>query len=114
MTPVCRIEVFATIHSVVTVRRRRKAVARGCGWVDWNPSPAQARAAGRPGFGSFEWPSPRAALRRARVIMRQDPRVEAIRIRTNGSRDVAYLRRDQIDSMVDVGPLLRGAIPARS
>jgi hypothetical protein len=109
---ICRIEVFATTHEVATVRRKRKVITRGVGWVDWNPSPAQARAAGRPGYGSFEWPSPRAALRRARVLMRQDPRVTAIRIRTNSSRDVAYLHRATIEGMVDVGPLLRGLVPA--
>lgn len=104
---ICIIEVFATVHSVATVRRKRKAVSRGCAWMDWNASERQARAAGRPGHGSFEWPSPRAALRRARVIMVQDPRVDAIRIRTNSSREVAYLRRAQVARMVDVGPLWR-------
>lgn len=108
MTPVCILEVFATIHDVVTVRRRRKAITRGVGWVDWNPDTRTAREQGRPGYGSFAWPSPRAAVRRARVIMRQDPRVTAIRVKTNSSREVAYLRREQIEGMADVGPLLRG------
>lgn len=108
----CILEVFATIHDVAVVRRKRKPVARGCGWLDWNASERQARAAGRLGYGSFEWPTPRAAVRRARVVMRQDPRVTAIR--TNGSRELAYLRREQVEGMVDVGPLWRGAIPARS
>ena len=75
MSAPCRIEVFEG----------------GRAYDAHNPCPTmEARMARLRGAGSFYWPGPRAAWRRARVLLAQDP-ARSIRVVTISGRRVGYI-----------------------
>lgn len=93
----CRLTVFATRTILKGRGKKRKPLAQGVAWQDWNADARQERAHGRlQGSGSFYWPTVKAAFRRATVVFRQDETVEGIRIEGIGSQPVAYLRRSDV------------------
>ena len=88
----CRLTVFATRFVAKGRGKRKRLMPEGVAWQAWNDDPAQERADGRlAGSGSFHWPNPRAAFRRAVVLLRAG-QAEAVRIEGIGSQPVAYLR----------------------
>jgi len=84
--PLCRLSVFGARQ----VGKRKKYVA----WQDWHASARdEQRDARLAGAGSFYWASPRAAWRRARVLMARDPAIEQISVATISARPVGRMFR---------------------
>lgn len=90
-TRLARIDVFGP----VTIRKARgKTRIVQAAWQAHNPSRRmEKRMARLSGSGSFYWPSVRDALRRAQVILREDPSVQSARVETISGRSVAIVGR---------------------
>lgn len=75
----CRLMVFTTIK----IRKRSVCV----GWQDWNDAPRMERKMARlSGSGSFYYPSPRAAWRRAVVLVQRG--AEQVKVETISGREI--------------------------
>lgn len=83
----CRIILFGTL----AVPHGRGTKKIGCAWEDWNPDPKQEVAHARlRGAGSFYWPTPRQAFRRAVVSLLKTGADQA-KVETISGRPVARL-----------------------
>lgn len=77
----CRIAVFA-------------GGPKGVAWFDWSKAPLPKGVEGRrPCDGTFYRHTPRDAWRRARVILKADPRVDQVKVETISGREVGRLYR---------------------
>ena len=101
----CRVIVFALRPSLearqgdarppVPRRARGRQPALRCvAWHDWHASRRdEIRDARLAGAGSFYWASPRAAWRRARVLIARNPLIQSIRVETISGRRVGTHHR---------------------
>jgi hypothetical protein len=82
----CRLWIFAA-------RQGKGPVA----WQDWNPDRRMERRMARlPETGSFYWPCPRDAWRRARVMLRTLGVVQ-VKVETISGREIGRLYRRNAD-----------------
>ena len=81
----CRLDVFAN----ETIKKRNKTITRHVAWQDWNDDKYIAKLCGRPGYGSFNYKSPRDAYRRATVLIRRG--ASQVKVMNNQSVEIARL-----------------------
>lgn len=87
----CRVTLFGPV--TVSVGRRGRTKTLQAAWEAWNPDRRMERAMARlEGAGSFYWPSPRDAFRRAAVAVASGE-AESARVETIGGRQVARVGR---------------------
>ncbi len=89
-----RLDVFATIERTRGRGKRAKVERIGVAWQGWNPDARMADQMARlPGSGSFYWQGAIQAYTAAVRMLRDDPRVDQVKIETTSGQEIGRVYR---------------------
>jgi hypothetical protein len=91
-----RLQVIGTVTREVKRRKKITTETFTAAWDAFNPDEKMAAIMGRPGFGSFYWPTPYKAFRKARVILSTEPNVTSVQIRGMQGQMIGRVFKHQV------------------